>query len=122
MTERPEEVIEHGQVTLRRYRPDDLEAVFRAVTESLDHLRPWMAWTADYSEQSAAEFLAASALHWEDGSEYNYAIIAGDVLAGGAGLMARIGPGGWRSATGCTRRTPAAAWPRRRRRRWCSRR
>jgi RimJ/RimL family protein N-acetyltransferase len=94
MTERPEEVIELGQVTLRRYRPDDLEAVFQAVTESLEHLRPWMPWAANYSEQSAAEFLAMSARHWEDGSEYNYAIIAGGALAGSCGLMARIGPGG----------------------------
>jgi len=41
MTERPapDEVIEHDQVTLRRYREDDLDAVFQAVTESLDHLR-----------------------------------------------------------------------------------
>jgi len=48
MTERPapDEVIEHDQVTLRRYREDDLDAVFLAVTESLDHLRPWMPWAA----------------------------------------------------------------------------
>jgi hypothetical protein len=42
MIERPEEVIEHGPVTLRGNREDDLDAVFQAVTESVDHLRPWM--------------------------------------------------------------------------------
>ena len=96
MTERPEpeEVIEHGPATLRRYRPDDLEAVFLAVTESLDHLRPWMPWAVNYTRQSAAEFLVKSARDWEDGSEYNYAITTGGALAGGCGLMARIGPGG----------------------------
>jgi RimJ/RimL family protein N-acetyltransferase len=96
MTERPEpdEVIERGAVTLRRYRPDDLEALFRAVTKSLDHLCPWMPWAVDYSRQSAAEFLAKSARDWEAGSEYNYAIITAGALAGGCGLMARIGPGG----------------------------
>ena len=90
----PEAVIEHGPVTLRRLRVGDLEAVFQAVTESLDHLRPWMPWAADYTRQSAAEFLAKSARDWEAGSEYNYAIITAGALAGGCGLMARIGPGG----------------------------
>jgi ribosomal-protein-serine acetyltransferase len=90
----PDEVIERGAVTLRRYRPDDLEAVFSAVTESLDHLRPWMPWAADYTRQSAAEFLAKSARDWAAGAEYNYAIITGGALAGGCGLMASIGPGG----------------------------
>src|SRR3974390_1515545 len=83
----PDEVIERGAVTLRRYRPDDLEALFGAVTESLDHLRPWMPWAADYSRQSAAGFLAKSARDWADGAEYNYAIITGGALAGGCGLM-----------------------------------
>jgi RimJ/RimL family protein N-acetyltransferase len=96
MTERPEpdEVISRGAVTLRRHRPDDLEAVYGAVTESLGHLRPWAPWAASYTRQSAAEFLAKSARDWADGAEYNYAIITGGALAGGCGLMARIGPGG----------------------------
>ena len=96
MTERPEpdEVITDGQVTLRRYREEDLDGLLRAVTESLDHLRPWMPWAANYTRQSAAEFLARSARDWADGSEYNYAIITDGTLAGGCGLMTRIGPGG----------------------------
>jgi ribosomal-protein-serine acetyltransferase len=96
MTERPEPqaVIEHGPVTLRRLREADLEAVFQAVTESLDHLRPWMPWAANYTRQSAAEFLAKAARDWADGSEYNYAIITYGALAGGCSLMTRIGPGG----------------------------
>jgi len=81
-------------VLLRRHREDDLDAVYGAVTESLDHLRPWMPWAADYTRQSAFEFLVASARRWEDGSEYNYAIVTEGALAGGCGLMARIGPGG----------------------------
>ena len=52
-SERPNELIEHAPVTLRRFRADDLDALFHAVTESLDHLRPWMPWAADYSLASA---------------------------------------------------------------------
>ncbi len=101
--ERPAEVIERGPVTLRRYREDDLDALFEAVTESLGHLRPWMPWAADYSRESAQEYLAGSIKRWDDGTEYNYAITtagttAGSAtagaLVGSAGLMARIGPGG----------------------------
>ena len=96
---RPDESIDHGQVRLRRYREDDLDAVFQAVTGSLDHLRPWMPWAADYSLASAEEYLARSIKGWDEGTEYNYAILTGDalagrVLAGSIGLMARCGPGG----------------------------
>jgi RimJ/RimL family protein N-acetyltransferase len=94
MTERPDDLLSRGPVTLRRHRADDLDAVFQAVTESLDHLRPWMPWAAHYTRESAAEFLAKSTRDWADGTEYGYAIIAGGVLAGGCGLMGRIGPGG----------------------------
>jgi ribosomal-protein-serine acetyltransferase len=93
MTE-PDELITNSQVTLRRYRPGDADAVFQSVTESLDHLRPWMPWAANYTRDSAAEFLAKSARDWADGQEYNYAILCDGALAGGCGLMARIGPGG----------------------------
>ena len=92
--ERPDELIEHGPVTLRRFRPDDLDALFQAVTESLDHLRPWMPWAADYSRASAEEYLAGSVKGWDEGTEYNYAIMTGGTLVGGIGLMTRFGPGG----------------------------
>src|SRR5260370_42123144 len=92
--ERPDEVIEHGPVTLRRYRAEDVDVLFHAIVESLDHLRPWLPWVADYSRESAREFLARSVADWDSGTAYNYAIMAGGVLAGGIGLMARIGPGG----------------------------
>jgi RimJ/RimL family protein N-acetyltransferase len=95
---RPNELIEHAPVTLRRFRADDVDALFHAVTESLDHLRPWMPWAADYSRASAEEYLAGSIKSWDEGTEYNYAILTavpGDIaLAGVVGLMARIGPGG----------------------------
>ena len=96
---RPNELIEHAPVTLRRFRADDRDALFQTVTESLDHLRPWMPWAAGYSLASAEEYLAGSIKSWDEGTEYNYAIVTANpdgssTLAGVAGLMARIGPGG----------------------------
>jgi hypothetical protein len=37
---RPNGLIEHAPVTLRRFRAEDVDALFGAVTESLEHLRP----------------------------------------------------------------------------------
>ena len=100
---RPNELIEHAPVTLRRFRADDLDALFQAVTESLGHLRPWAPWAADYSRASAQEYLAGSIKGWDQGTEYNYAILtaipggsalADRALAGCIGLMTRCGPGG----------------------------
>jgi RimJ/RimL family protein N-acetyltransferase len=111
---RPNGLIEHAPVTLRRFRAEDVDALFGAVTESLEHLRPWMPWAADYSRASAEEYLAGSIKGWDEGTEYNYAILtgaalteaalteaavardaqAGRVLVGSIGLMTRCGPGG----------------------------
>ena len=91
---RPNGLIEHAPVTLRRFRAEDADALFGAVTESLEHLRPWMPWAADYSRASAEEYLARSIKGWDEGTEYNYAILTGDALVGIIGLMTRCGPGG----------------------------
>ena len=91
---RPNEHIEHAPVTLRRFRAEDADALFCAVTESLDELRPWMPWAADYSRASAEEYLAGSVKDWDEGTAYNYAIVTGGALIGSISLMTRCGPGG----------------------------
>src|ERR1700748_43511 len=95
---RPNELIEHAPVTLRRYRAEDVDALFGAVTESLDDLRPWMPWAADYSRASAEEYLAGSVKDWDEGTAYNYAIVTGDALVGSIGLMNRSAAGRGMSA------------------------
>jgi RimJ/RimL family protein N-acetyltransferase len=92
----PDERLEHDGVRLRRWRSDDVDPLFRAVRESIEHLSPWMTWaTDDFDRAGAAVYLARSEADWRDGNAYNYAVIAPDgTLAGSCGLMARIGPGG----------------------------
>jgi hypothetical protein len=46
--DRPNELVFHAPVTLRRFRAEDNDALYRAVTESLDHLRPRLPWAQDY--------------------------------------------------------------------------
>ena len=79
---------------LRRWRAADLDAASEAVFASLEHLSPWMPWALDFSRASQAEFLIGSERDWRSGAAFNYAILADGAIAGSAGLMARIGPGG----------------------------
>jgi len=41
------ELIEGQGVVLKRWRESDAEALATAVTESAEHLRPWVAWMAN---------------------------------------------------------------------------
>lgn len=92
--ERPVETLSHGQVTLRRWQPGDAPVVLRLVTESLDHLQPWMPWAAGgYSAADAADFTARCQEQWESGTDFNYAITVAGQPAGSCGLMTRLGPG-----------------------------
>src|SRR5262245_30902223 len=84
-----------GEVTLRRWRETDATTLYGVVQESMDHLRPWMAWVSDgYTMAAATDFIATTADDWAKGTAYNYAIFVSGRLAGAASLMARIGPGG----------------------------
>jgi ribosomal-protein-serine acetyltransferase len=90
----PPESLSHGQVTLRRWRLDDAAALLTAVIESEEHLRPWMSWAERYDAASATGFLRECQEKWAERTDFCYAIIAGDQIAGGAGLHGRVGAGG----------------------------
>ena len=83
---------------LRRARPSDADAFARAVAENLDHLGPWMPWATPAAADAAVqrERLVAADATWDDGSDYEFAVLTADErqLIGGCGLMRRIGPGG----------------------------
>jgi ribosomal-protein-serine acetyltransferase len=93
--DRPPEHLGNGSVTLRRWRTEDAELSFRLISESLEHLRPWMPWaTNDYSLTDSLEYLERCDADWAGGTAFQYLILSNGVPAGSAGLMARIGPGG----------------------------
>jgi len=79
---------------MRRWRVADLDASCEAIYASIEHLRPWMPWVADFSRAAQAEFLFGCDRDWEAGVGFNYAILVEDAIAGSAGLVARIGAGG----------------------------
>ncbi|MEV3973495.1 GNAT family N-acetyltransferase [Streptomyces sp. NPDC050698] len=90
----PADVLRFDQVELRRWRVDDIENLHRAITESRDHLLPWMPFAATHDRKQGEGFLAYAEEQWGTGQEYNYAITSGGVVVGSCGLHRRIGPGG----------------------------
>jgi ribosomal-protein-serine acetyltransferase len=92
--ERPGEVLPYGRVTLRRWRAADAGTVCTLVLGSLEHLRPWMAWAAEFGPQDAAEFTERCEQEWESGTAFSYAITAAGAAVGSCGLMSGIGSGG----------------------------
>jgi ribosomal-protein-serine acetyltransferase len=93
--DRPPGYLSHGAVTLRRWRAGDAALCRRLVSESLEHLRPWMPWAAgDYGLARATEYLERCEADWAAGEAFQYLTAVAGNPAGSAGLMARIGPGG----------------------------
>ncbi len=95
--ERPSESIECGDVVLRRWRGErDVAPACTLIEESLDHLRPWMPWVAEHSEQHTRELLAKYVAKWDSGESYNYAIARDGTLIGMCQVYPGTEPRGWR--------------------------
>ncbi|MFF3618668.1 GNAT family N-acetyltransferase [Streptomyces sp. NPDC002467] len=88
----PRQVIELGDLTLRRFdREADLPELDRVIEESLEHLGPWMSFVADHSRSRTAEFLGRRHEAWEGGREFTYAIVLGGAIVGACQLFRREG-------------------------------
>jgi RimJ/RimL family protein N-acetyltransferase len=77
---------------LRRHEPSDVDALYLAVEESRDHLRPFMPW-ADEARADIAAFVADAIAQWDAGGDRNYLIVDDEQVLGGCGLHWRLGPG-----------------------------
>ena len=64
-----------GTVTLRRYREEDAEPVYRAVRESIREISPWMPWCHEgYSFDDSKTWSASRDDAWAKGEEYSFII------------------------------------------------
>jgi RimJ/RimL family protein N-acetyltransferase len=62
-------------VSLRRFHPRDVDALYAATHESLDDLHPWMSWVVpSYSRDDAKEYIRVVGETWDSGRYYAFAI------------------------------------------------
>jgi RimJ/RimL family protein N-acetyltransferase len=85
------------RLVLRCWNPADAPLLKDAITESLDHLRPWMPWVQNEPEtlDAKVERLRRMRADFDLGRDLVYGIFTPDEgsVIGGTGLHARVGPG-----------------------------
>jgi RimJ/RimL family protein N-acetyltransferase len=84
------------QLVLRCYNPCDAPLLAAAITESLEHLRPWMPWAASEPESVEVKIshLRRFRANFDQDVEYVFGIfnLQETRLLGGTGLHRRVGP------------------------------
>ena len=91
----PRESILVDGIEVRRYLATDAAALVRAVTESIEHLRPWMPWTR-FEPQSVAQresLIGEWNDEWDRLQGFGFGCFVDGVLVGSCGLHLRSGPG-----------------------------
>ena len=75
-------------ISLRRYTPDDVDAFWEAVRESVDQVAPWMPWChPDYSRDESQRWIQYCEAAWTRGVAYEFAIVdERNRILGGCGL------------------------------------
>jgi RimJ/RimL family protein N-acetyltransferase len=90
--------IETERLVIRSSDPRDAALLKDAIDSSLDHLRPWMPWTANEPQtlEEKTELLRGFRSEFDAGENFPYGIFSADETEqlGGTGLHPRIGPGG----------------------------
>jgi RimJ/RimL family protein N-acetyltransferase len=80
-----------GDYVVRKYEIADAQALVVAVTESCEHLRPWMPWIK-FEPQTVAQredLIRTWSDSWDACTEFVMGIFLGDRVVGGTGLHLR---------------------------------
>jgi ribosomal-protein-serine acetyltransferase len=91
----PPEMINAGELVLKRWEPAWSGELAAAVHESVPELQPFLPFATDeYGLAEARTYIEGSVASWATETEFNYAIFTavGDLI-GSIGLMTRPGPG-----------------------------
>ena len=80
-----------GEYVVRKYEPADAKALVIAVTESCEHLRPWMPWIKfePQTMTQRAELIKVWNEAWEQRAEFVMGIFLGSQVVGGTGIHLR---------------------------------
>jgi RimJ/RimL family protein N-acetyltransferase len=86
--------IETERLVVRTWTADDAVALGVAITESIEHLRPWMPWIAfePVSLEDRRKLIAEWDAKWRAGEDAVYGVFHDGAVVGGTGLHRRIGP------------------------------
>lgn len=82
-------VLSDGNILLRTFRPEDINALYEAARESINEISPWMGWChASYSIEETTSFIMSREEAWKTEEEYGFAILDAQtgIFLGGVGL------------------------------------
>jgi RimJ/RimL family protein N-acetyltransferase len=87
-------VVETPRLTVRHWSEGDAVALSVAITESLDHLRPWMAWISDepLNLEERVSRIRRDREEWEQGGDSVFGVFRDGVVVGACGLHRRGAP------------------------------
>jgi RimJ/RimL family protein N-acetyltransferase len=83
--------IEVDELVIRPYRPDDARELMEAVSDSIEHLRPWMPWI-QFEPQDIHDkrtLIKSFSEEWESRTGFTMGIFLGDRVVGGTGFHVR---------------------------------
>ena len=78
-----------GNILIRPFRAEDINAVFEAVRESINEVSPWLPWChADYKLEETTEFIMSREEAWKNDTDYGFGIFDAKTgkFLGGVGL------------------------------------
>jgi RimJ/RimL family protein N-acetyltransferase len=88
--------IETERLVVRCYDPSDAPMLAKAISESVEHLRPWMPWVYAEPEPVEEKILRLKRFRalFDLGQDFIYGIFNPEntILLGGTGLHTRLGP------------------------------
>jgi ribosomal-protein-serine acetyltransferase len=92
----PERLAGPDGLLLRRWLASDAAELGRAILESAEHLRPWMAWIAEepIPLEERRTMLNRWERDWAQGGDVFLGVFCEGRIAGSCGLHRRIGPDG----------------------------
>lgn len=82
----PREALGEGRLTLRPVEPDLAEPIWEATEASLPELRPWLPWAGSATLEQTKAFTVEAIRGWDDGTDYNFALLMGGRVVGAIGL------------------------------------
>jgi ribosomal-protein-serine acetyltransferase len=95
VVERLPETMQAPRLTLRRWVVGDAQLLATAITENVDHLRPWMPWISAEPQTlpNRIALITQWQSEWERGGDVVIGAFVDGVVVGSSGLHRRRGPG-----------------------------